>query len=457
MLNNLKHLIRYGTHAEKDFFLGDFSSGYYDAVILNGNMVAYSLGAISAFILRIHSPFLIDPQTHAFQHETEYLLGKNGEPKLSLSKLATFFGDPVRSSLAKKRKISFSDFTSEESKINFVENVSKFQVEAITNKLSSQEEAEYVQYAIKDTDSNLSERDLKPAAIVAPYFFISGNDYKHWLDLNIDLVNKTKKYSTEKCGSMPVVAQLVVSREILGDESKREEVFFAYSVLGCEGFLVWVDSFVEDEMPEKELNDFIKALSTLKTSNKTVHNLYGGYFSILLTKLSNKLDGVCHGLEYGESRGVVPIGGGVPISKYYFPPLHKRLKYADLVKVLRANKWGNNGSKNAEFASSVCDCVQCTDISKFGDSKPGKSDKRGVRRNYPTIEAKQHSLKHYLYSKVREFKSVKKNNLSLLIKDMNDQGKKYLPALGEENVGNLVRWKNVVHPFVEETPSTKAP
>lgn len=446
MLTKLKHLIRYGTHAEKKFFLGEFSSGYYDAVVLNGNMVAYSLGAISTFILRLQSPFLIDPQTHAFQHKTEYLLGKNGEPKISLTKLAKFFGNPVQSALEKRRRVSFSDFASEKDKANFTENVSKFQVEAITNKLFSQGEAEYVQYAIQDPSNNLSKRDLRPAAVIAPYFFIDGKDYKKWLNLNIDFINRTETYVSSKYKSMPTLAQLVLSRDVLTSDEKREEIISAYSDLKCGGFLIWIDNFSEDEVSEKELGDFVKLVSAIKNSSKVVYNLYGGYFSILLTKLQSKLDGVCHGLEYGESRAVVPIGGGVPISKYYFPPLHKRLKYEDLLRILRDNKWGENGSKNSEFAHSVCDCKQCEDIAKFGDSKPGKPDQRGIRRNYPTTEAKQHSLKHYLYSKVKEFRFVadSDNSLSSLLQNMQEQKDKYSAVLGKKNVEYLVRWKNTI-------------
>lgn len=444
MLTDLKHIIRYGTHAERDFFLGEYGTDHYDAVFLNGNMVAYSIGAMSAFILRIKTPFLIDPQTHAFQHEVEYLMGKNGEPKISLLKLAKYFGDPIESVLFKKKKITPSDFSTQAVQTSFVEAVVKFQVEAISDKISSQDAANYVDFAIADPDNELSKDNLQPIGVIAPYFYISDDSYKEWLSLNLEFINQTNNYIQEHHPTLNTLAQLVVSKEVLRDDAKKNEIIDSYAKLDCDGILIWIDNFSEDEVSEEDLSIFIDVVVALKQSGKSVHNLYGGYFSVLLQKLIFPLDGTCHGLEYGESRGVVPIGGGVPISKYYFPPLHKRLPYADLIKALNANGWGEEGSTNADFSDKVCDCIQCRDIPKFGESKPGKPNKKGIQRNYPTMEAKRHSLRHYLYSKVREFKDVAEKDIVPLLEDLEAMHLRYLQSFSENNISHLLRWKAVI-------------
>lgn len=444
MLTNLRHIIRYGTHAEREFLLNEYSTDYYDAVLLNGNMLAYSIGAMSAFVLRIKTPFLIDPQTHAFQHEIEYLMGKNGEPKRSLIKLAKYFGDPVESAILDKRKITPSDFSTQALKTSFVEAVVKFQAEAISEKISSQDEASYVDFAIDDPDNDLSKDNLQPIGVVAPYFYISDDNYSEWLTLNLEFANQTKDYVQEHYPTLDTLIQLVVSKEVLRDETKRNEIIDSYTGLDCDGILLWVDNFSEDEVSEEDLSIFINLVEALKQPGKSIHNLYGGYFSTLLQKITSPLDGVCHGLGYGESRGVIPVGGGIPILKYYFFPLHKRLPYPDLIRVLKANNWGEDGSKNTDFSNRVCNCDQCRNIPKFGESKPGKPNKKGVRRNYPTTEAKHHNLKHYLHSKVKEFRDVSGRDLDPLLQDLLSTRSEYLALLGENNAGHLLRWKTAI-------------
>lgn len=248
---------------------------------------------------------------------------------------------------------------------------------------------------------------------------------------------------------MPLLAQLVVSKEVLRDEQKRNRIISAYSGTAAQGVLLWIDNLAEDEVSESDLTILVELVRALKASGKSVVNLYGGYFSILLTKLENGLDSVCHGLEYGESRPVVPVGGGVPISKYYFPPIHKRLKYADLVKFLREKGWGNNGTANPEFASTVCDCDSCRDLAKYGEAKDGKPNKKGVRRAYPTVEAKEHSLKHYLLAKSREFSNVEGHNIHTLASELESGHDEYASVLGEDNVDHLTRWKSILEPAEE--------
>src|SRR3989304_6484675 len=105
-----RHLLRYGTHAEKEFFWEQGGVYPFDAVVFNGNIVAHSPGSISSSLLHIRRPFFIDPQTHAFQHGVEFLLGKSGAPKLSLARLAKRFGRLAESVLDNLRPLTPRDF-----------------------------------------------------------------------------------------------------------------------------------------------------------------------------------------------------------------------------------------------------------------------------------------------------------------------------------------------------------
>ena len=63
---------------------------------------------------------------------------------------------------------------------------------------------------------------------------------------------------------------------------------------------------------------------------------YGGYDSIILCNedLPYRMYGVAQSVGYGETRPVTPVGGGLPVNKYYFPPLHARLSLSEVTSIL---------------------------------------------------------------------------------------------------------------------------
>src|SRR4029077_19963576 len=90
-----------------------------------------------------------------------------------------------------------------------------------------------------------------------------------------------------------------------------------------------------------------------------VVNLYGGYFSIAAARfgpLRDKLVGVCHGLEYGETKPTIPISGGVPVAKFYIPRLHERLSPRVATRIIRALGGFDNADR---FHQQLCDCTTC--------------------------------------------------------------------------------------------------
>lgn len=68
---------------------------------------------------------------------------------------------------------------------------------------------------------------------------------------------------------------------------------------------------------------------------------YGGYDAILLCHkdISYRMYGVAQSVGYGENRAVTPVGGGLPVNKYYFYPLHDRLKMSDTSSILKSQRF----------------------------------------------------------------------------------------------------------------------
>jgi len=231
---------------------------------------------------------------------------------------------------------------------------------------------------------------------------------------------------------------VLVSDEVLSD------VIDVYKDSEASTILLWIDSLSEVSASKSELLGLKRLCSELKQAGKKVINLYGGYYSIMLAN-KGMLDGVCHGLEYGENRAVVPVGGGIPMAKYYFYPLHFRMRYADLLTIYGRKGWIDNPTL---FGEAVCDCELCREgsIEQFGITNPVRT-RRGaniITLNYPTPETKDRSLRHYLYSKHREYKTGSDKTYDEIKAELQAARQDYEDILGLEAVAHIDRWISAI-------------
>lgn len=426
------HSTRFTNHTEKDFFLGQFKDGYYDAVIMNGNIVAHSPRSTSTFALKLKKHFIVDPLTHAFQHDIKYLKNDSGKIKQSLIALSRTFGSPVKEYLEKDKPIDAKVF-SEENTPDFVRKVLEFQLKALSRVVEEGPLADYVSYAIKDENNELSKECITPSLLIAPYLHIEDTPD---LEINQKFIDASLKFIAQKKISKELAAQLVISADTFSSATKRDKVLSIYKKISVKKIFLWIDSFKEEEASAGELKELRSFVESLSRGGKEVINLYGGYFSILLTKLDNGLAGVCHGMEYGESRGVVPIGGGVPRAMYYFYPLHKRLRRVDAARIFTGNQWDEKeGSRNPEFAKLVCGCEYCEDIpTMFEETESG----------YSTGDAKRQSLGHYLENKKREYEETARLSLPELLNLLEDAYQRFKKTAFEDDIKHLNRWKEAL-------------
>ena len=199
----LKHLMRLGTHGEKKYFK-DFKNNY-DAIIINANMIAHTVNSMSTFLgCELSKPFIIDPQTYAFQSYTHLLqqttknIKDSSDAKLKKSfqslidKYGIFLKDVI---VNQKRSIKSSDFIGDENSHNLenlCKNVLDYQQNTITAETTANSEySEYIQYELENCNGDNS-LILKPEFLIAPYFYMTRNTYKSWLDINIASINLSK-------------------------------------------------------------------------------------------------------------------------------------------------------------------------------------------------------------------------------------------------------------------------
>ena len=199
---------------------------------------------------------------------------------------------------------------------------------------------------------------------------------------------------------------------------------------------------------------FAKIIKGLNSIGKKPIMSYGGYDSILLCSEDSpsRLYGVAQSVGYGEIRRITPVGGGLPVNKYYFPPTHQRLKTEDLSKVLLAMGMFDNTVSDDQrilrFHERICDCDQCSEIIDkrfdnflaFYESKPFVM-KTGIRRNLPTQDALEISARHFLFCKVQEWNNVKNENFDKLVCDYVESIKTYCKYYDRSLVGHVESWK----------------
>ena len=450
-----KHLIRMGTNSEKKY-CRDFQN-QYDAIVINANILAHTTSSMSSFLgCELSKDFLIDPQTYAFQSYGNLLQSSKSEKtstnvKKSISSMLTSYGEKIKNIIeVEKRSILYNDFLGKSGEIflhELSENVINFQLNTIQNQsLENSEYGEYIQYELS---SNTQTVNLKPFALIPPYFYMTENTVDNWIPHN----TKAIKYCKEKFQGESIYAQIVINKEILLNNLILDKIVNEYSLTNADGYFIWIDGFDEKNIGQTYLNNFIYLLKNLNKNNKPIYQIYGSYFSIMLTK--SYLSGTCHGMEYGEDREVFPVGGGIPVSKFYMPDLHKRLLYRDALKFLLAKGYLIN---KETYFSNVCNCKTCKqvinnnpeiDFSAFGDfnsttfKRKAGNKEYSVTMDYPTTEAKDLCLKHYLYNKTKEYEYVSSNSWQDLIQQLKEAHTNSCKILGDD-VDYLLTWANVI-------------
>lgn len=412
-----RHIVRYGTAADQKYLLGEFLPTY-DQLVINANMVAHMRAALASFVTQRakNKPYFIDPQTHAFQHDISHLESTSGasrgQIKRSMQALIAEYGDPIASTVIRShRPLQPTDLANARTRASFCSRVLRFQRDALARVASSSDTGKYYKFLAKKGMGSVPS--FMPSFLVSPYFYMSSVAFDDWLDVNVGCA-VTSRDETDQLG-LPLALQVVVGKEVLNDASLLDRVLERYtSIPAPDAFLVWIDEFSEQAAAEAELRSLVRIFRTLG-ANAPVVNLYGGYFSVLVSRLriAEGLAGVVHSLEYGEDRSVVPVGGGVPVAKYYLPALHCRLQFRDAFRAVRA--LGGTASTEA-FLTKVCDCRECkkvitadpeADFARFGDTKTVSYRRRGqvLVREFPLPATKDRSVRHYMWCKQREYRA----------------------------------------------------
>jgi hypothetical protein len=436
------HLVRYGIAGDQKYLVGDLLHTY-DELVINARMVAHMAAGLALFLTqRAHNKaYFIDPETHIFQHDLDYLQSTSEQSgtrlKRSVDRLIEWYGNPVEQVVKKEEQsILPEDFKDDADRREFCRRVIEFQLNAISQRVQDTENVEY--YEFLKEKGVVASSSFTPTLVVAPYFCMDGNTVDDWIDVNIACAEDSRGIAAQLGVSLGV--QIVITESVLSDKNQIDRLVQKYMVLKPDVFLVWVDALSEQEVSEGLLDAFVSMLGKLRKSGSQVVNLYGSYFSVLLLH-RNILDGVTHGLEYGEERPLVPVGGGIPTAKFYLPSLHLRLRREDAIRAVRAL---HGFDSVTSFHKNVCNCPQCMKtIARDPKADFGNylRTKRVNNRNIPYPETKDNSVRHYMLCKQREFESPSSDaDLEVL----RDTGSRLRRFVGAENTDHCRKWADVI-------------
>lgn len=440
---SVDHWMLFGTFAQKNFF--EYPAvGTYQGTLINANMAAHAPAGLAAFLLEktAQATYIIDPLTHAFQHDPDAVTNDEGEVKSSVRSVADAYGEPLVSRVGAKPVLP-SAFNNKGILKGFTQRRINFQCEQLT---SFMRESDATKYLEKD------EVEAHPYAVVAPYFFMTETTLDDWLPVNVDCATHAAEVHCDEPSK--VFASVVIDQGILLDGSLIDRVTRAYSAIErIDGFLIWIDDFEEQSASSSTLRALLKLGRGLRRHDREVINKHGGYFSVLAAGApgNSALTGVTHAPEFGEYRGVVPVGGGIPIARYYIPDLHARVRYRDTLRMLVAKGWLDSADA---FHANVCDCDECkatldgnpANFVGFGEANTKSVKRRGglVRIAFPTKAARDRCLRHYLQRKNREYKAAESASSKVLLDNLLAGVEKYEDVGGLDGVKHLRLWHRVL-------------
>ena len=143
---------------------------------------------------------------------------------------------------------------------------------------------------------------------------------------------------------------------------------------------------------------------------------------------------------------MVPVGGGVPVAKFYLPVLHTRLVIRDAFRAIRV--LGGFATRE-QYRAVVCTCAECesiiqqnpeADFGVYGVTKSKVVRGRGgmITREYPTTETKAHCVRHYMWVKQQEYAETA--DVAATCTALGDVGDRLRRALGDSGVAHCRVW-----------------
>lgn len=409
----MRHSLSY-SHSDQALLRDPALDMCWDGLVVPGTLATYYFEGTGGFVLSRRVQYLIDPRTPLLQ--TIEL--QRPEPKVSHLKLAGIH-DPDVVATWPAEEIPRAHW--EDGRWpDVVRRVLEFQTTYSTSATAKMDKYNQLLREAGRPREELVEGDdpLDPMRLVPPYWAVEGSE-DPWWTLSRDAIALAVE---EQPGQvMPIVA---LRSDPIADLSVFEELIDDLPD-GCEEIFCWASNWSEADASDEDVQGWLDAVEAGKRRGVRVHNLYGGYLSVLLT--ARGLAGLNHGVGYSESRDSRRLSAtGGPPARYYVPALREFFSVPNAQPVV--------DHLPPEWA---CGCGVC-DQARAADGRPqvGRLGTEGLKR-------------HFLIARHQEFERVD-GGLDAELDSLVEVGewvieneRRILPAVHGER---LLAWANAVRP-----------
>lgn len=441
-------ILRLGSHAEKDYFLKTVE--HWDGLVVGANLLEAAPGATSSLILKFagqkHSvPYYIDPMTYAFgtyvqdgvtRTDLDWIKSEQkvkGDSKKKVARLfkrsyralAQKFGGAIEGAI--QHAAGIDTLTPVEIK-QLCQSLVEYQLTRVRDEFAA--DPEY---------KDIADHIPPPGAVLAPYFYIDPNNASRGLQLFLDCAATT----AQTAGQTPTHAVLCTDVSTLSAPDFLKRAAELAKKSGVAAVWLWFSRFQEEAAELHQLSNFRSFVEDLRES-VGVYNMHGGYFSLALSRFG--LNGISHGVGYGEQKDVIPvIGQSTPTVRYYLPDVRRRL---GVPQIERAFKSLGVETPN-DFFDKVCGCSICrgvikTSITQFASFGDLHYSSENSKRMAQTPAAAQRCRFHFLLNRIRERDVVHGQTAADIANDCRRAYNKWAkqPTVSSD-ASHLLRWETV--------------
>jgi len=393
----LGHYLTYH-HVSQNFFRTRQEK--FDGLIIPLSVATVFKQGTGGFVLTLKKPYAIDPRTPLFQADFDRFSIRQAHMEM-----ADVHG-PMVMEVFPERPLEPADLKKSDFK-EITGLVLQFQKQFAGT--SNQKVEKYA----KLLGEKVSKAYEPPEFLIPPYFRARSRR-DPWYSVSLELASAGAKHKEDN-RLTPVIH---ISQDF------REEEFGAvaedYLDDAFDGLIIFINNLKECEVPTEVLTKYARFVATLRTDDRPLMGLFGGYFTLLLRKIG--LDSFSNGVGYGEYRDSGYYEGGQAVRRYYVPKLHRYFTDIEAQSLLDivGERWFR------------CTCSVC-------------AGKRNV-----TEFTSQELLDHFLNTRFSELEDARQSSLTDLLDRLEDTVGRLSKQRGIflDPYEHLSSWVEALRPFV---------
>lgn len=302
---NFQQYLTYQHNVQK--FFREHSEKYQGVIIpisISTSFPTGTYGFIRALCAKNDKKYAIDPRTALFQKNWNRAVVR--KPHF---RMADVLGSPFEKGL--KGPVKTTDLNNN-SITEIAEKCIQYQLEYRTRQEDAKKLEKYKKLLEVDSFVELGE----PQHLIPPYFEFKSND-DPWLNINMQIM----RASVDIQSNVPIRPVIHFNR--LSQNIDFNEIFAEIKEIGISEIWLYPNNFHEHEATVSSGRNYKTLLETSINNGISPYTLFGGYLSVVFSKLG--LQGFGNGIGYGEWRESGYHKGGNALNRIYIYQLHRYL------------------------------------------------------------------------------------------------------------------------------------